>query len=73
MMKRVTDKNFFSFEDFKKWLDLNPGVRKIVYSAVRPNLFTLLNDDKPYLLCNKGEARHGSFHDRAFRMEEDEK
>jgi hypothetical protein len=45
MMLSVTKNNSLNLEDFKKWIDINPAVRRIVNEAVRPTLWTILNED----------------------------
>jgi hypothetical protein len=64
MMNSVTNKNSLNLEDFKKWLDNNPAVRRIVNDAIRPTLWTILSDEKPVTKYNPKEARAGTFHTR---------
>ena len=71
MMSRVTKDNAMNFTEFRKWLDINPGIRKIVMEALRPNLFTIINKEQPCMKTVKGDYRHGSFHSRVIESEED--
>jgi hypothetical protein len=50
MLETITSNNKLNFEQFRKWLDINPSVRLIISECVRPNLWSLDGVNNSYLL-----------------------
>lgn len=64
MLEHVTHNETLTFIDFRKWLDMNPTLRTIIQDALRPNLWTIPNQEKPVMKLGKHENKQVCFQNR---------
>ena len=64
MLENITRENHLTFADFRKWLDINPTLRTIIQDALRPNLWTIVSNEKPIMKLAQHEQPNAAFHNR---------